>query len=300
MQVLRVRHVTRYRYARPVSFGEHRIMLRPRDDDDQKVILHRLVITPEPLELSFVRDGLGNWAGLARFAGASNELCFENEIHVQRPLARLTQDADLEPAPAGAPPFLRQLDADRAVAGWAKGFLTYDGVRPTLATLTAMNRAIRTGFRYRRRLEHGVQSPAQTLALRSGACRDYAMLLIAAARALGLQARFASGYVHCPGGTRSRRRGGGHTHAWASILTPGHGWIDFDPTSGAAGPHGLVRVALAEDPVNAIPIQGVYFGKADEFLGMDVEVTVDSHADSALAAAQSEPDSLQSVAWSAA
>ena len=300
MQLLRVRHLTRYRYARPVRFGEHRLMLRPCEHPDQTVVRERMTITPRPLDLSFERDALGNWIGLARFEGAAKELCFESEVQVAR---RPIPPRPTEDGPSAHPHFARafRAGADGAVALWARGFLPGADVQPGVASLAAMSRAIHDDFHYRRRLEHGVQTPAQTLATRAGACRDFAMLMIAAARALGFQARFVSGYVHCPDEPGSARRpGGGHTHAWASVRTPEQGWIDFDPTSGAVGPEGMIRVAVADEPSQAIPIQGVYFGGADDFLGMDVEVDVISDATSTFIAAVREPDQLQRVGWSAA
>ena len=308
MRILRVRHLTRYRYAKPVRFGEHRLMLRPRDDADQKVTLERLVITPQPLELNFIRDGLGNWVGLARFDGAADELCFESDIQLVRPPAASLIGPQSEPWTIGTPVLdspSAALDADGGVARWALGFLQGGDAQPGLEVLAAMAGAIHDGFSYRRRLEHGVQPPWRTLALRSGACRDFAMLMIAGARALGLQARFASGYVHSPDRfDRQGRAGGGHTHAWASICTPERGWTDFDPTSGAVGADELIRVAVADDPVQAIPIQGVYFGGPDDFLGMDVQVEVEMdlepQASSANCAVRSEPQPNQGVGWNTA
>ena len=303
MQVLRVRHITRYRYARPVQFGEHRMMLRPRERPDQTLILERLVITPEPVDLSYIQDSLGNWIGLARFEGAARELCFESEVEVaHRP----------SPPPLGVKGILPRLiaphpdpetiagDPEAAVAAWAHGFLPRQAARAGVETLAAINRTLHADFTYRRRLEHGVQPPARTLALRSGACRDLAMLLVAAARALGLQARFVSGYVHCPTTPGAPRASAGHTHAWATVHTPGHGWLDFDPTSGAVGSKGMIPVAIADEPAQAVPLQGTFYGAAADFLGMDVEVHVQSRRKSTIGAACGEPEPFQRVAWGAA
>ena len=166
--MLRVSHVTRYRYARPVRFGEHRMMLRPRADPDQALLSEWLRITPEPLSLRLEQDRLGNFVAVARFSGAASELCFESELMVQpRPEA-----ARLIPPLPGLIPFpvlspSSQLD----VAGWARGFLGREA-RPGLAVVAAMNAHLHRDFGYRRRLEPGVQSAVQTLALRAGACRD--------------------------------------------------------------------------------------------------------------------------------
>ena len=300
MHVLRVRHLTRYRYARPVRFGEHVLMLRPRDDADQRVIVERMVITPEPRDLRLTQDGDGNWVALAQFEGAAGELCIESEVQVERWPALESPEAINHPDPPGALDRATDDDPDGQVARWALGFLPCANTQPDFRTLAAITRTVHADFSYRRRLEHGVHPAWRTLQLRSGACRDYAVLLIQAARALGFKARFASGYVHSPGTGGEQRRGGGHTHAWANIFVPGQGWVDFDATSGRVGCHGLVRVAVADHPTQAIPIQGVYFGGADDFLGMDVEVEVEHAASPNLVGGASEPQRLPRVAFNTA
>jgi transglutaminase-like putative cysteine protease len=92
-------------------------------------------------------------------------------------------------------------------------------------------------------------------------------------RALGFAARFVSGYVYNP----SRHEGvvgGGNTHAWVRIFLPGSGWVEFDPTNGIIGNRGLIRVAIARDPYQALPLSGTWFGLPASFLGMDISVDV--------------------------
>jgi transglutaminase-like putative cysteine protease len=274
MQVFQVRHLTRYRYAKPVRFGEHRMMLRPRDDADQRLLAQRLAISPDPDALEVSRDAHGNWVATARFSDPAPELSFVSELEVARaPAGRFEPDPLSRPrAPLSG--------ADPMVTLWARRALERAGWNgrepPDTQAMAMLCRAIHEGLRYRRRLESGIQSPGRTLELGSGACRDFAMLMIVAARGFGLPARFASGYAHNDGAFADGEDGpkGGHTHAWAQVLTPDQGWIDFDPTSGLAGPDGLIRVAVAEDPGDAAPISGVWFGRQDDFLGMDVEVQV--------------------------
>jgi len=290
--MFRIRHVTRYRYARPVRFGEHRMMLRPREDPDQKLLFERLTITPEPLGIELRRDGHGNFVAVARFDSACGELCFDSEIVVGRHVAPA-----LPPPLAGLRPFpIDVMAGDADPASWARRFL---GRResPGFRTVAAMNAHIHRAFAYRRRLEPGVQSPEETLALRSGACRDFAVLLGAGARELGLRARFVSGYVHCPDlDGDGLRLGGGHTHAWAQVLTPEAGWIDFDPTSGRIGPEGLIRIAVADDPAGAVPIQGVYLGEAADFLSMQVDVAIAAETAASNSPLAPEPSPLSGVA----
>jgi transglutaminase-like putative cysteine protease len=113
----------------------------------------------------------------------------------------------------------------------------------------------------------------------SGTCRDYALFMIDALRRLGIAARFVSGYIAIPGDRAHGYAGGGSTHAWVQVYLPSAGWIEFDPTNGIVGTRDLVRVAVARDPRQAIPLHGTYLGSADAFVGMEVSISVVSAAE---------------------
>ncbi len=135
-----------------------------------------------------------------------------------------------------------------------------------------MTHGIRDAFTYRRRHEHGTQHPLDTLQTGSGTCRDYALLMIEALRRLGIAARFVSGYLSVPSdGVISAAA---RPHAWVQVYLPSAGWIEFDPTNGIVGTRDLIRVAVARDPRQAIPLHGTYLGPADAFIGMEVDIRV--------------------------
>jgi len=118
--------------------------------------------------------------------------------------------------------------------------------------------------------------------LGEGSCRDFAVLMIAAARVLGFAARFASGYLAVPLDHPSEvadgsETGHGSTHAWAQIHLPLLGWIDFDPTNGTVGPQNLVAVAVVQQPEDATPLHGTFLGFPSDHIGMDVAVTITKH-----------------------
>ena len=138
--------------------------------------------------------------------------------------------------------------------------------------LSALTHGIREQFKYTRRTEKGVQTPEETLQHRRGSCRDFAVLMMEAARSLGIAARFVSGYIFVP--NSSGLAGGGATHAWMQAYLPGAGWIDFDPTNSIIGNRNLIRVAVAWDPYHVLPLWGTYEGPPGSFLGMDVTVEV--------------------------
>jgi transglutaminase-like putative cysteine protease len=135
-------------------------------------------------------------------------------------------------------------------------------------------------------VEEGIQDPLTTLRLKSGSCRDFALLMIEAVRSLGLAARFVSGYLHVRPSAARKYDGGGSTHAWVQVYIPGAGWMEFDPTNGIVGNRDLIRVAVARDPIQAVPIWGTFAGGESDSLGMtvDVEITSES-AQPALSAA---------------
>jgi transglutaminase-like putative cysteine protease len=286
MTILTISHVTRYAYRQPVAFGEHRIFVRPRESYDQHLLESRLTIDPEPAELRWTQDVFGNSLALATFDRRARELRIESWIRMEhKPL--LTEEVEIEPyarrypfgyAPEDMPDLLRSTerqhhDPERILDHWARGFVKKNSETDTLAMLTSMTKTIRRDFTYLPRAEKGTQTPIETLAKRQGTCRDFAVLMMEAVRALGLAARFISGYLYNPKGT-SGRIGGGSTHAWVRIFLPGSGWVEFDPTNGIVGNAGLIRVAEARDPAQAIPISGTWSGFPGSDAGMSVDVVV--------------------------
>ena len=294
MQRLTITHVTTYRYRTPVRFGEHRLMFRPRDSHDLRLTDTALTISPQA-RVRWLHDVFGNSVAIARFGEDSADLLrFESRFSVEH-FARPEPVFDVEdrarhlPFAYGAdevPDLGRTLerhvaDPDHAVDAWTRQFLGQNGPVRTIDVLAAMARAIHADFTYQTRYEPGVQAPHETLAKGRGTCRDFALLFMEAARSLGIAARFVSGYVYDPaldgaagGNGQPALAGSGSTHAWAQVYLPGAGWIEFDPTNGIIGGANLIRVAVARDPSQAIPLQGTFIGPGDAFIAMDVSVAV--------------------------
>lgn len=164
---------------------------------------------------------------------------------------------------------LHRLDA------WAHSFLRSDGPNRTMDLLVDMTQAIKADFTYEAREQEGTQLPSETLASKRGACRDFTLLMMEAVRALGLAARFVSGYLYNDTAGQTTV-GGGATHAWCAVYLPGAGWVEFDPTNGLLAGRNLIRVCTARTPEQAIPIAGGFIGGENDFISMavDVEVTV--------------------------
>jgi len=159
------------------------------------------------------------------------------------------------------------------VERWVRRFLRQGRSNQTGALLMTLTAAIKESFVYIRRSEQGVE-PGLTLRLGHGSCRDLALLMVEGVRTLGFAARFVSGYLYVPRRDDPDIRGGGATHAWCQVYLPSAGWVDFDPTNGVVGNRDLIRVAVARDPRQAVPLTGIWYGKAEASLGMSVEVIV--------------------------
>lgn len=291
MPILKIRHATTYHYHQPVAFGAHRMMLRPRDDDDQKVIHSEIEITPTPRQLAWTQDAFGNHVATADFADRAAELRFVSDIRLDHapagfraaeiedfarayPFAYAAEDWPALERFTHSPPSHAELDR------WSAAFLRTDGSADTHHLLVDMTRTLRQTFRHAARHEKGIQDPLQTLHLGSGSCRDLAMLMISVLRSRGIAARFVSGYVHLPDDEDDDDEdvAGGNTHAWVQVYVPGPGWVDLDPSAGSVGNHNLIRVAVVHHPCEAIPLQGTWFGNASDHLAMKVAVKVKAAA----------------------
>ncbi len=283
MSLLTVSHSTVYRYKEPVGLGEHRMMFRPRESHDLRLLRTGLLITPQPAELRWLHDPFDNSVAVATFEGTTEELRFESTVTLEHfenspleyPLEDYAQTYPFKYADEDFPNLERALAhhyRSKEVAEWALQFLDSSDATGTMKILRAMTSGIRDQFTYTCRIEKGVQTPEVTLLEGKGSCRDFAVLMMEAARSLGIAARFVSGYIFTP--NASGLAGGGATHAWMQAYLPGAGWIDFDPTNSIIGNRNLIRVAVAWSPEQVLPLWGTYAGPPNACVGMDVTVNV--------------------------
>jgi transglutaminase-like putative cysteine protease len=284
MPRLTVHHRTLYRYRRPVVFGPHRLMIRPRDGHDLRVVESSLGLSP-PAEVRWTYDVFGNSIATARFAAPSATLRVESRLLLERfPDPERMREID---GTARSWPFLysnddfadlgalrvpQSPDPEGRLAHWARSFVAG---RPTdtMALLGDINAGISSWVFYQSRDDEGTQTPLETLDRGWGSCRDLAVLLMEAVRHLGLGARIVSGY-HA--GTIPGVAPGtpGTTHAWVEIFLPGPGWVAFDPTNRTVADGNLVAIARARSIHQVVPVAGSFTGVPDDFLGLDVAVTI--------------------------
>ena len=274
MRTLEIVHRTRYDYSAPVTLGEHRLMFRPRDSHDLRLLDTGLAIDPAA-QVRWIHDAFGNSIAIAQFDGTTQRLELSSTIRLEHfglppelpPIEEYARKLPFAYLAEEAPDLARYVerhypDPNASVSGWAKQFLEGEDGTDTFAMLTHMCKGIQETLKYATRFEAGTQTPAVTLESGGGTCRDYALLMMEGARALGLAARFITGYLYDPalddaaGGAGSPA----HPHAWMEVYLPGAGWIQFDPTNGLAMPGELIRVAVARDPEQAMPIKGSFTG----------------------------------------
>lgn len=289
MRHFTVRHATRYNYAQPATFGPHRLMIRPRDSHDLRLVDAELTLSP-PGATRWMHDVFGNSIALVEFSQSATELLIESTLHLEsyglpRQALSIAPEAQVYPfvysgndrSDLGRLLDRHYPDPNGLVDAWAKQFVT-GRFMSTFNLLSNMNAAIKNQFAYNARYEEGTQSPIETLEKMSGTCRDFALLFIEAVRSLGFGARFITGYLYDPAldGAQGGIQGAGATHAWADVYLPGAGWVEYDPTNGLIAGDNLIRIAVTRDPSQAIPISGSFTAAPSDYLGMTVEVTVTS------------------------
>lgn len=281
-------HTTTYRYRNPVTFGEHRAIFLPSPGYMGRILSYKLE-TNIPSKVRWMMDTLSNNVALIEFSEPAKELIVTYRVRSEHfgipTIADFPLDPRAEEVPVQYTPdewvdlsvFMRPHaeDPDGSVAAWAKHFVAGDQDN-TLDMLQRMMDAIWNDLTYQAREVEGTQPPGETLRLKSGTCRDYAWLMIEALRRLGFACRFVSGYIYDPvlDGGEVGMTGSGATHAWLQVYLPGAGWRTYDPTNRLTAGFELMRVATARHPGQVIPLLGSWFGEAEDYLGMDVNVTI--------------------------
>ncbi len=312
MRTLEIVHHTRYEYSAPVTLGDHRLMFRPRDSHDLRLLHTGLAIEP-PAAVRWIHDPFGNSIAIASFEGTTELLELTSTIRLEHfalplelpPIEGYARTLPFSYLAEEAPDLARYVerhypDPDAMVSTWTRQFLEGEGGAETFATLTRMCKGIQDGLTYAMRFEPGTQPPAVTLETGGGTCRDYALLMMEGARALGLAARFVTGYLYDPAlDAADGSASSAYPHAWMEVYLPGAGWVEFDPTNGIIGTERLIRVAVGRDPDQAMPIKGTFAGPPDVAVKAMVEVKVhapDGAHSAAVAAAEPQPQPATAAA----
>ncbi len=267
-----IHHRTRYRYDRRVSLSPQIIRLRPAAHSRTPIVSYSLRVTPGDHFLNWQQDPHGNYLARLVFPKPVNELLVDVDVVADMVTVNpfdFFLDAEAETIPfAYAPevakdlvPYLEIGPADERLLRYVDA-LRKEGLK-TVDYLVELNQRLQKDVKYLIRLEHGVQSPDETLRLGSGSCRDSAWLFVQVLRRLGMAARFVSGYlvqltpdIKPLDGPAGPPQDFTDLHAWTEVFLPGAGWVGLDPTSGLFAGEGHIPLACTPEPLSAAPISG--------------------------------------------
>ena len=285
MPVLNITHRTEYRYGAAIAPGQHRLMLRPRETRELRLLSFDLAVQPEAV-VTWAHDVAGNSIATASFLGLTDTLLVESRMTVDLsaqawPVFDIAASAQHYPfrysdedwIDLGALARPQYADVAGRLSAWVEGFVM---ARPTdtLSLLQDVAAGVSGRISYQSREVEGTQGPLETLDRGWGSCRDIAVLFAEAVRTLGFGARIVSGYLFVASHDLIGSAGAGSTHAWVEVFVPGAGWIAFDPTNRAMGSANLIPVAAARHITQVAPVMGSFHGRACDLLAMQVEVSV--------------------------
>lgn len=262
-------------------------MIRPRDGHDMRILDSSLTVSPQA-DIHWAFDTFGNSVAFLSFLAPAEELLIKSELLLRRygldePVSRFSRfagdypvvydpDEQIDLAPYMVPEHAQE---QAALAAWIAEMMQ-EMPTTSMEVLARLASTIHKAFHYNSRDAEGVQSPAETIALGSGTCRDFALFFMDAVRSLGFASRFVTGYLHDEAAANPDQdmTGGGATHAWADVFVPGAGWIEFDPTNRIIASRNLVRVATTRRPSQAMPVSGSFADDGGDLVAMHVDVTV--------------------------
>ncbi len=265
-------HITHYRYDRPVKLGPQVVRLRPAPHSRTQVLSYSLSIAPEKHFINWQQDPFANWQARLVFPEPTREFKVTVDLVVEMAVFN-PFDFFLEPD-AEKFPFAYSESQARELAPYLvtqpvtpllKAYLEQTDRTPkrTIDFLVGLNQRLQQDIKYSIRMEPGVQTPEETLALACGSCRDTGWLMVQLFRHLGLAARFVSGYliqlkadVKSIDGPSGAEHDFTDLHAWCEVFLPGAGWVGLDPTSGLMAGEGHIPLACTPEPSSAAPIEG--------------------------------------------
>ncbi len=282
----RIRHTTTYTYTRPVFLEPHLIRLCPRSDPGQRLLSFDCQVTPKPAGISSGLDAENNPFQLAWFNDLTSQFRLEASSLVEtlkpNPFAsflscgdalplQLTEDEQTLLAPCLNIHRLMQPGDAELIKSLCREIETRsEGT--VFSTLTALNRYLFDYTEKTTRTESGMQSIGTTLMTARGACRDTALVFMAACRSWGIPSRFVSG---CQEGDPEQPEG--ELHAWAEVYLPGFGWLGYDPTHGLTVADRHVAYAASALPAEAAPVTGTFRGTgAAAAMSHQVEMSVEA------------------------
>jgi transglutaminase-like putative cysteine protease len=262
---LEIMHSTRYRYTGPIAETVMEVRLRPMDGNGQRCLDFNLELS-HGIKANSYMDGYGNnvhYFNLVRPHSALNV--------ISRSTVETGLGPDKDPGEELVLDFLRFRSPAKDVDGvreLAQQHAISDPASPESveAAMEELTLTISRNFAYDRTVTNVYSAVDDVLKLRAGVCQDFAHLFIAVARAMGVPARYVSGYIHTPGD-----RAAAASHAWAETWIKGRGWVGFDATHPVRTTEHHVRLAVGRDYTDAAPTRGVYVGSATGTMSISVK-----------------------------
>jgi transglutaminase-like putative cysteine protease len=262
---LEIVHSTRYRYTGPIAETVMEVRLRPMDGNGQRCLDFNLELSHGVKARTYV-DGFGNHVHYFNLVRPHSALSVVSRSTVETGLS-----PDQDPGEELVHDFLRFRAPVKEVEGIRELAMRHAIADPSSPAeveraLDELTIAISRDFTYDRTATNVYSAVDDVLALRAGVCQDFAHLFIAVARAMGVPARYASGYIHSPGEAAAAA-----SHAWAEAWVAGRGWVGFDATHPIRTTPHHVRLAVGRDYTDAAPTRGVYVGSATGTMAISVK-----------------------------
>lgn len=286
--IYRVRHLTAYSYDTPVASATLALRVTPRDGAAQRTIMHKLEVSPQPVSVEFERDFYGNAVNVVTIEDPHTELSIHATAEVevsygaapagpgrnwQEVAAAAMQSHDMSSeAPAHFMFASPRIQLSSEVTRYAReSFASGRGVIE--ASRDLMGR-IKREFDYRPQSTEIGTPLQQAFAARRGVCQDFAHIMIAGLRGLGVPAAYVSGYLRTvPPPGKERLEGADATHAWVSVWCgPEAGWLGFDPTNALDTGNDHIALAIGRDFSDVSPVYGVFVGSGANELRVEVDV----------------------------
>ena len=284
----RVRHRSLYRYQRRVDLAQHVLRLTPRNLPWQVVLVSEIAVEPEPTARGEGADYFGNRVTFIAVEKAHDlfSVALDATVDVAFPDSpepagtpawetvrdRLREGGDRDLLEAGEFTYDSPLAAaDPAIADYAA--LSFPAGRPLLEAIGDLTSRIHRDFVFDPTATVVTTPLAEVMQQRRGVCQDFAHLEVAAIRAMGLPARYVSGYIRTYREAGPDFAGTDASHAWVSVYCPGAGWVDFDPTNDLRVKDEHIVLAWGRDYGDVSPIRGVLLGGGEHSLDVAVEVT---------------------------
>lgn len=279
MSLFRIQHITRYIYEDTVRDSANQIMLYPINDDYQSVIEHALTISGNPA-IHTHDDYYGNKVGTFTYAQPHREMVIHSQLTVQTTEKELPKD-DVPREQQWV-----ELNSFRSNMDLIDFFKleSFDAINELekivedercknctpFETAQEFNKYVFDNFTYKKGVTTVETTIEEIWKLKSGVCQDFAHMLLALIRLVGIPARYVSGYI-CP--NKSGMRGEGATHAWVEAYLPGYGWIGLDPTNNCIVNEKHVKLAVGKNFSDCSPVKGTYRGTSNHIMEVGVTVT---------------------------